>query len=60
VNAFGYLEVQLGRSGRWWWGKVVNPSSSPGPEALAVCGSLLPVIAGRACLPVPALPALAD
>jgi hypothetical protein len=61
VNAFGYLDVQLGRSGRWWWGKVVNPLlPGPGPEALAVCGSLLPAIAGRVCLPVPDLSALAD
>jgi hypothetical protein len=61
VNTFGYLEVQLGRDGRWWWGKVVNPLlSAPGPGVLAVCGSLLPAVAGRVCLPVPAPPALAD
>jgi hypothetical protein len=61
VNTFGYLDVQLGRNGRWWWGKVVNPLlPASRPDALAVCGSLLPAIAGRVCLPVPDLPVLAD
>jgi hypothetical protein len=52
VSRFGYLDARLLPEGGWA-GEVVNPLE---PAVIAACGSAVPGVAGRVCVPAVAAP----